>query len=386
MASDGSLGAAHATRFATFDQLLLWRDLRHRVRYRRELKARNYLRRTVTDILTHRDADVLSGSEATMESPSPRSRHPRNSSVQRAPLLSGRESWSVDTSLALRQVSSTKAQKTTLSTNAALEHFGRASTPDLSLLGSRTARTREAKHFSSNPSGSDRLYTSPSVDESRAQIAEAHARRRREREATRPQVGAIGTPQAGIDVMDSGQFLAILDQVFARAIPNEQAVENLLCVPAEEFRRPVRIPRPTHFPMPVHNTLPVRLVGEPVDLINVHYTISEDRCGDEESVMAQRLAALGGRHKQTVFSEPPGSFNDPTDRQTTAQDIGFGIEPSKGPEPDWVMDHWKLAPICADFVAGVVGPITAKPRSRCKLSRKYKKAGQFSSPTYTAAV
>ena len=315
-----------------------------------------------------------------MESPSPRSRHPRSSSAQRAPLLSGRESWSVDTSSPLRQVSSTNAQKTTLNTDSALEHLERSSTPDLSLLGSRTARTREAKHFS-NPFGSDRSYKSPFADESRAQTAEAYTRRRREREATRQQVGIIDFPQAGIDGMDNGQLLATHDLAFRRAILNEQAVENLPHVSAEDFYRPVPIPRPTQKPMPVQNTLPRRVVEEPVGLINVHYTISEDRCGDEESVMAQRLAALGDRHKQTVFSEQPGSSNNPRDRRTAAQDTGFGIEPSKGLEPDWVMDSWKSAPIRADSVAGGVGSIFANPRSRarssCKLSRRAKKAGQF---------
>ena len=63
------------------------------------------------------------------------------------------------------------------------------------------------------------------------------------------------------------------------------------------------------------DTTSTRAAGEHMGLLNVHYTLSEDRCGDQNSIMAQRLAALGARHERTVFNEHPGTFSNLGDRR-----------------------------------------------------------------------
>lgn len=50
----------------------------------------------------------------------------------------------------------------------------------------------------------------------------------------------------------------------------------------------------------------------------MHYTLSEDRCGDQDSVMAQRLAALGARPKSIAFNENGNTFHNPGDRRLRA--------------------------------------------------------------------
>ena len=78
----------------------------------------------------------------------------------------------------------------------------------------------------------------------------------------------------------------------------------------------------------LQDTTWTRAAEKPIGLMNVHYTLSEDRCGDQNSVMVQRLAALGARHRQNVSSEHPGTFSNPGDR-------GLGSpagENEKGPQ------------------------------------------------------
>ena len=54
---------------------------------------------------------------------------------------------------------------------------------------------------------------------------------------------------------------------------------------------------------------------DPLCSMYMHYTISEDRCGDQDSVMAQRLAALGGQSREIKIRERSDSFYNPGERR-----------------------------------------------------------------------